>query len=263
MQLDHIVLLVKNLEQAVADYTAKGFTVSPGGEHAGGVSRNALIHFQDATFLELLEVKTSGRSTFLQRMYKRGLLAEHRQTARYGMAHRFYGRVFKLLADNPEAEGVTDFCLLAADDTHAAVDAQLPLTPPYEASRLRPDGQTVRWQMYTPIDAEALPFFRTDYRPQIVRPPEALQHANGALGTHKVCLFVDDYASVIQSYKRLLPELIPQVNNDATLFELGKGSIEIIDKKSTTRTQEVAQAVARGIGRLSVVLRTQEVFLTV
>lgn len=263
MQLDHIVILVKNLEQAVADYTAKGFTVSPGGEHAGGISRNALIHFQDGTFLELLEVRVGGRSTFLQRMYKRGLLEEHRHSDRYGMAHRFYGRVFKLLEQNPDAEGITDFCLLADNDTHKTLQAQLPLTPPYKASRLRPDGQTVRWQMYTPIDAEVLPFFRTTYSPQVVHSPEALQHANGATGTHKVSVFVDDYAQTVQSYERLLPNIKPQASLATTLFELSNGGIEIIDKKSTTHTPEVAKVESQGIGRLRVVLHTQAGTLSV
>ena len=55
--IDHIVILVHDLEAAVRDYTALGFTVVPGGEHADGRSRNALIAFADGSYLELIAFK--------------------------------------------------------------------------------------------------------------------------------------------------------------------------------------------------------------
>ncbi|WP_299456509.1 VOC family protein [uncultured Microscilla sp.] len=261
MQLDHIVILVNNLEQAVADYTAQEFTVSPGGTHAGGISHNALIHFQDGTFLELLELRATPRTSFLRRMHEQGLLKAYQQSAKYGMAHRFYGRALDLRKHQPQAEGITDFCLLVSNQTHAHLKDRLPLTPPFGASRKRPDGKTVHWQMYTPIDNDVLPFFRTDYQPKMVRPPEALQHANGALGIHKVCVYIDDYAQVVQSYRQLLPEVIPNTSPDTTLFELANGSIEIINAVTTTRTYEMTQAQAKGIGRFGVVLNTDEGYI--
>ncbi|EAY26608.1 VOC family protein [Microscilla marina] len=260
MQLDHIVILVNNLEQAVADYTAQGFTVSPGGTHAGGISRNALIHFQDDTFLELLELRVVPRTEFLRQMHERGLLRAYQPSAKYGMAHRFYGRVLDLRKHQPQAEGITDFCLLVSNQTHAHLKSRLPLTPPFGASRLRPDGQTISWKMYTPLE-EVLPFFRTDYHPKIVREPAALQHANRGVGIHKVCLFTDDYVQTVQCYKQLLPEVEPDANATATLFELTRGSIEVIDSETTTRTYEMTQAQTKGIGRFGVVLNTDEGYM--
>src|SRR5690348_14168851 len=52
--IDHVVILVHNLEDAVRDYTALGFTVVPGGEHADGRSANALIAFSDGSYVELI-----------------------------------------------------------------------------------------------------------------------------------------------------------------------------------------------------------------
>src|SRR5687767_15631793 len=57
MLLDHIVILVNDLEAASADYRSLGFTVTPGGEHADGNSRNALISFADGAYLELIAFK--------------------------------------------------------------------------------------------------------------------------------------------------------------------------------------------------------------
>ena len=53
-RLDHLVILVRDLELASTDYESLGFAVTPGGEHADGLTRNALVPFQDGTYLELV-----------------------------------------------------------------------------------------------------------------------------------------------------------------------------------------------------------------
>jgi catechol 2,3-dioxygenase-like lactoylglutathione lyase family enzyme len=53
-RLDHLVILVRDLDQAVREYEVLGFTVTPGGEHADGLTRNALIPFRDGSYLELV-----------------------------------------------------------------------------------------------------------------------------------------------------------------------------------------------------------------
>ncbi len=55
--IDHVVILVKDLAQATADYTELGFTVVPGGEHSDGASHNALIAFADGSYIELFAFK--------------------------------------------------------------------------------------------------------------------------------------------------------------------------------------------------------------
>jgi catechol 2,3-dioxygenase-like lactoylglutathione lyase family enzyme len=39
-RLDHLVILVRDLDRAVRDYEGLGFTVTPGGKHADGLTRN-------------------------------------------------------------------------------------------------------------------------------------------------------------------------------------------------------------------------------
>src|SRR5215212_11710577 len=53
-RLDHLVILVSDLELASADYQRLGFVVTPGGEHADGLTRNALIPFEDGFYFELV-----------------------------------------------------------------------------------------------------------------------------------------------------------------------------------------------------------------
>ena len=52
--MDHLVILVGELEDAIASYEELGFRVTPGGEHADGLTRNALVPFADGTYLELV-----------------------------------------------------------------------------------------------------------------------------------------------------------------------------------------------------------------
>jgi catechol 2,3-dioxygenase-like lactoylglutathione lyase family enzyme len=54
-RLDHLVILVRDLDRAVRGYEGLGFAVTPGGEHADGLTRNALIPFRDGSHLELGE----------------------------------------------------------------------------------------------------------------------------------------------------------------------------------------------------------------
>ena len=53
-RLDHLVILVYDLERAVRGYEELGFTVTPGGEHADGLTHNALVAFEDGSYLELV-----------------------------------------------------------------------------------------------------------------------------------------------------------------------------------------------------------------
>src|ERR1051325_156914 len=52
--LDHVVIAVADRDKAIADYRALGFTVQVGGKHAGRTSHNALVVFEDGTYLELI-----------------------------------------------------------------------------------------------------------------------------------------------------------------------------------------------------------------
>src|SRR2546430_17587272 len=51
--LDHVVIMVPDLEAAIRDYTELGFTVVRGGSHPTG-THNALIAFPDGAYVELI-----------------------------------------------------------------------------------------------------------------------------------------------------------------------------------------------------------------
>ena len=87
--MDHVIILVDELERASADFRALGLTVTPGGEHGEGLSHNALIYFADGTFLELLAFKRGRRTSVLRWLYRRGALGFLARSRRRGGLFRF------------------------------------------------------------------------------------------------------------------------------------------------------------------------------
>ena len=51
--IDHVAIVVNDLESAIASYMRAGFTVVRGGKHPIG-THNALIAFADGSYLELI-----------------------------------------------------------------------------------------------------------------------------------------------------------------------------------------------------------------
>src|SRR5439155_23940302 len=117
-QLDHVVMVVRDLDSATDDYRRRGFTVTPGGEHADGLTHNALIPFADGSYLELVAFHEPRRE----------------------VTHRWW----KIAADGG---GLADFALLS-DDLAADASALggLVANPPAQGGRTRPDGTELKWR---------------------------------------------------------------------------------------------------------------------
>jgi hypothetical protein len=182
-QIDHIVILVHDLEGAMGDYGELGFTVVPGGEHADGRSRNALIAFSDGSYLELIAFKDS-------------LVPE---------SHMFYR------PGNPE--GLVTFAVLPTDiesDVRAAHERGLELDGPRPGGRLRPDGQRLEWKTAAPTSHD-LPFLCADVTPRELRVPEgsAHDHPNGATGISALGIVVSNLEESVRRYSALLGPDVP------------------------------------------------------
>jgi hypothetical protein len=130
-----------------------------GGVHTSGATQNALIVFQDGTYLELLAPTgeppkpNTPDYTF---MFARG-------------------------------EGFTGFCL-ASDDLLTDADAIRErggnIGTIGEGGRVRADGTAMRWRSAW-IDEQSLPFVMEDLTPRTLRvtdDPHLITHANGATG---------------------------------------------------------------------------------
>lgn len=179
LSLDHLVILVPDLDAAITDYTALGFTVVPGGTHADGATHNALVVFADGCYLELI--------AFL----------------RASPGHRWGGHAAR------GHSGFIDFALLPLPDVGTVVAAAasrgLNYQGPSDGGRLRPDGERLAWQIGTPPTAD-LPFLCGDVTPRALRVPEGAvrHHPNGVTGVASLTVAVGDMATACAHYAALL-----------------------------------------------------------
>ena len=182
--LDHVVLVVLDLEAAVVDHSRRGFTVTPGGEHAGGLTHNALVGFQDGSYLELIAF--------------RDLAAAQGKHSWAPVAER--------------GGGWADFALLSNDlrqDVTAIGD--LVVRPPEEGGRTRPDGLGIAWRVARL--QRPLPFLIEDLTAREVRVPggDAAKHANKTSRVGAIVLGATDPPSVTQRYAVLRERGAPEI----------------------------------------------------
>lgn len=208
LSIDHVVVLVSDLDTAIANYGALGFTVVPGGEHTDGATHNALIAFADGSYLELIAFK------------------------RAAPEHRWWRHVAL-------GEGLIDFALLPSDiarDVAAARARGLEIEGPTPGGRLRPDGERIDWQIGRAATPD-LPFLCADITPRERRVPagEAVDHANGVLGIAWLLVAVADLTTSAARYEALLGVEQRQTNlaltspDSATAsFSLGESTITLL-----------------------------------
>lgn len=163
LRLDHVIIAVSDLDQAVADYRALGFTTIYGGRHASGATHNALVCFQDGTYLELLaptgDPAQPGTTDFSP-LLRRG-------------------------------EGLVGYALLSTALLADAGDWQARGANVGEVSegrRLRSDGIELIWRTAA-LDGGMSPFLIEDVTPRNLRVPDDIQtvtHANGVTGIAKL-----------------------------------------------------------------------------
>lgn len=212
-RIDHVVVVVAELDRAAADAAHAGFTVTPGGEHAGGYTHNALIPFADGSYVELIAFRKPQP------------------------AHKWWPHLQK-------AEGLVDFALLSDElvaEARAINERGLRVESPSDNGRLRPDGERLAWravQTQTEIGESGLPFLIEDVTARELRVPgEAKQttHPNGATGIAGITVIVPDIQTGLDRFARLLgargePEQTgAEEVHAATIFPLGEQWIELIE----------------------------------
>lgn len=210
-QIDHIVIAVPSLEEAVVRYGEFGFTVTPGGQHLSRATHNALVAFEDGTYLEIIAY----------------LNDDAKATHRWGKKLALGG-------------GVVDVCLASDDlaaDVARAQAAGLAYTDPFDMGRRRPDGQDVQWQLSSaPEDGPAhLPFLIVDKTPRTLRTGEGTDHPNGVTGVAEVIIATADLEKAAAAYRVLLgvdgsgPAVRNDLGGNAVTFTIGSGTISVVE----------------------------------
>jgi Glyoxalase-like domain len=204
--IDHLVIVVRDLQQAAKDYEHLGFTVVPGGKHPVG-SHNALISFADGSYIELI--------------------AFYRQA----VDHRWWNPLQK-------GERLVDYCMQTDDlpgDTRKLREAGVAINDPVPWSRTRPDGYELKWilSLATGSHRGVAPFLIQDITPRQERIPREFEHPNGTTGIDTVTIAIDALAQVERWYSAVLGQsgkriVRTEFGAEGLGFSIGRHTVEFL-----------------------------------
>jgi catechol 2,3-dioxygenase-like lactoylglutathione lyase family enzyme len=210
--IDHIVIVVRDLETAIADYADLGFTVVRGGRHSGLNTHNALIAFADGCYLELiafLAPPAAGAHWWFEALQRGG--------------------------------GLTDFCVQSdnlENDTAAFRRAGTNIGQPFAMSRERPDGYRISWELaVNEGDTRGLlPFFIRDITRRDERVPGNHTHRNGATAVETLAIVVAGMNSIRPIYEIGLEQAGEPIERDdlqadGVFFALGPHKVQLISPR--------------------------------
>ncbi len=201
--LDHLVILVEELEEAVAGYEELGFRVTPGGEHADGLTRNALVPFADGTYLELV--------AFVDPTDERDNVWGWRP---------FLGT----------GGGLVDYCATSDDlvaDARRFAEAGFGVDGPDGGGRRLPDGTEIRWKSARiRQEGRMLPFLIEDETPRRLRVPSgpSAEHPNGATGISRLLIAARNGAEARQA----LATLAGSQGTPGKAFRVGRNEFVVV-----------------------------------
>lgn len=182
-QIDHVVIISGDLDDAVEKARSAGFTVIPGGTHGDGRTHNALVAFEDGSYIELIA-----------------------PTGDMDGDHRWFPRL-------RAGGGLVDYCLLADDlatETRAIHERGVDYPDPFAMARNRPDGERLEWKLATPpgaVGERGWPFLIEDVTPREMRvpgTPDEVRHENGARGVAGITVLVEDLDSAQADFAAIL-----------------------------------------------------------
>lgn len=225
LRIDHAVIVTDDLDKAIADWRARGFTVEPGGTHPRG-SVNALISFADGAYIEIIAFPVPQPDFFWWRV---------------------------LQSDGP---GPIDLALLPDDLDAVLVEADkagLGYGPPQDGGRKRPDGETLVWRTARP-EATDLPFFCADVTSRALRVPAPPQHANGATGISAISIAVGDLEASTRRWQALTGVdptavgVLPGLEAKAAFLDIGATRISLLSSDQAGRGAVAEHLHRRGEG---------------
>jgi catechol 2,3-dioxygenase-like lactoylglutathione lyase family enzyme len=234
--IDHIVIVVRDLDTAVADYGRLGFTVVRGGHHPSMGTYNALVAFSDGAYFELMAFVPPVADAV--------------------------SRWYSALATGG---GLVDFCVQTTDldaDAEAFRKAGAAIAKSFRMGRERPDGYKLSWVLATAEGADRgiAPFFIKDDTPRDERVPRERTHPNGVTGVRTLTIAVQDTASPLKIYSSVLGNPGERVERSdvggaGVRFMVGPHELQFV--APTNPAGEVARRLnTRGPSPFEVILNT-------
>lgn len=245
-RIDHVVICVPDLQQAMEQYARLGFHVFAGGAHPGKGTHNA-IALCDDDYIELLAIRD---------------LAEHRA------ATRLPGDTNAGLADFIAAGGGIRSIVLQSDDLVAEVAAMrargVDVSDAIEGGRLTPSGQALRWKAAALGPRNPLPLYFVEHLTPMAerrkQAPVAGAHPNRVVGLERAYVVTADAETAAADYARVLGMPQPPLQKGTVImshmavFQLGPTGLGIAQPYAPGPG---AEALARrGAGPFQALYRT-------
>ncbi|THU97408.1 hypothetical protein K435DRAFT_721901, partial [Dendrothele bispora CBS 962.96] len=200
--LDHIIYLSPpgSLRNAVAEFENFGFRVLPGGQHADGLTENALVVLADGVYIELI--------SFIHPpdFYPPGS-PERQKRDSHWWANKDPGWIDFCFLDNLNISEASDAetpsndlrvkdiindrtlkDVSTSDAPEETTNKKLSYVSEVHGGRVRPDGVEMKWMVTFPMldKRGVLPFFCKDLTPRERRvptnPPSNIVHPSTAVG---------------------------------------------------------------------------------
>jgi hypothetical protein len=188
MRFDHLVIGVRDLGGAREELQRRGFEVTPGGQHPGFGTENAIIRF-GLDYVELIAIRDEAEA--IAGSARGGVLVDFLRTNASG--HLGYSLASgDLAAIGERLRGVG-----------LAVEGPAPMR------RLRPDGRELRWELLIPESVawrRPWPFFISWAMPDAerLRLEKPGMHVNGAVAVSSISIGVPDLVRARVLYEAML-----------------------------------------------------------
>ncbi len=237
MLLEHVIIHVDDLTQSIKDYESLGFTVTYGGQHGGGFSHNALIHFKDGSFIELVAFQ---HTPVLKTLLHLGVLDLYLKDTIKHVRYRFAETV-------TYPEGFIDSALLSNEiNIHTSNANRLGLitTQAMPMTRKKPSGELIKWKIMSPL-LDGLPFVRSPYIPAQIINRQQTQHKNGVTGVASIHYGVRDLVRAKNQYEQLLGGISFDMDSDKTRasYQLDQVRITLVKVSETSTPYALAKNI--------------------
>ncbi|HUU74563.1 MAG TPA: VOC family protein [Methanoregulaceae archaeon] len=236
-KIDHAVIVVHNLTASMDKFSAAGFNVVLGGEHADSVTHNALIPFKDGSYLEIFAPTNPAMAAGMHELVTSGTF-DTAMTGSDAIQKRF-------MLHLAEGTGLKDFAisypgLNISKEKIVAEHGGFVLDGPIPMSRTRPDGIIVRWHVAVPAFqySTSIPFLIVDDTPRTLRVPDGnlTSHPNGVTGIRSIEIATRDPVAVTRWYDAVLSTK-PESASDTQATYMLNGSVIIVRETAKNETE--------------------------
>jgi hypothetical protein len=196
--IDHALIAVENLDEAIQQYQAIGFEAYFGGEHPNHGTHNALVPLFDGFYLELIAMKDSE------------LASQFPHTRKIAGALSQQNRYITFALDTDEIQSEIDQLRLFGIEIH----------DPIAGARKRSDGVEVAWNT-AHFEQDGLPFIIEDETPRETRIPPPIEGIGQHLKLVSIQLVSTNQKELSETYSLIL-------DSDSThSLKANRGTIEI------------------------------------